>query len=165
MEQLKKTFLSLALLLMSTIMYAQSEISGTVVDPTGETVIGATVMEKGTTNGTVTDFDGNFRLKVEPGKTLVISYIGFETVEMAAADGMTVTMKDNAEVLAEVVVTGYQIQRKQDLTGAVAVMDMKGPISESDPNMLNSMRWSLPLVATALSKITPASRLSIRRRR
>ena len=143
MEQLKKTFLSLALLLMSTIMYAQSEISGTVVDPTGETVIGATVMEKGTTNGTVTDFDGNFRLKVEPGKTLVISYIGFETVEMAAADGMTVTMKDNAEVLAEVVVTGYQIQRKQDLTGAVAVMDMKGPISESDPNMLNSMQGKL----------------------
>ena len=131
------------LVLVSTIMYAQSEISGKVVDPAGETVIGATVKEKGTSNGTVTDFDGNFTLKVQPGKTLVISYIGFETVEMAAANGMTVTMKDNAEVLAEVVVTGYQVQRKQDLTGAVAVMDMKGPISESDPNMLNSMQGKL----------------------
>ena len=64
MEQLKKMFLSFALLLMSTIMYAQTEISGTVVDATGESVIGATVKEKGTTNGTVTDFDGAFTIKV-----------------------------------------------------------------------------------------------------
>ena len=59
MKQLKKLFLSLLALLTSTIMYAQTEISGTVIDPTGETVIGATVMEKGTSNGTVTDFDGS----------------------------------------------------------------------------------------------------------
>ena len=79
MKQLKKLFLSLMALLTSTIMYAQTEISGTVIDPTGETVIGATVMEKGTSNGTVTDFDGNFTLKVEAGKILVISYIGYLT--------------------------------------------------------------------------------------
>ena len=69
MEQLRKLFLSLALILTSTIMYAQTEISGTVVDATGETVIGATVMEKGTSNGTITDFDGNFKLKVEASPT------------------------------------------------------------------------------------------------
>ena len=143
MEQLKKTFLSLALLLVSTIMYAQSEISGTVVDASGETIIGATVMEKGTSNGTITDFDGNFKLKVEEGKTLVISYIGYESAEIPARDGMQITLKDNAKELAEVVVTGYTTQRKADLTGAVAVMDMKGPISESDPNMLNSMQGKL----------------------
>ena len=79
MEQLKKMFLSFALLLMSTIMYAQTEISGTVVDTTGESVIGATVKEKGTSNGTVTDFDGNFTLKVNEGAILVISYIGYQT--------------------------------------------------------------------------------------
>jgi TonB-linked SusC/RagA family outer membrane protein len=143
MEQLNKTFLSLALLLVSTIMYAQSEISGTVVDASGESVIGATVMEKGTSNGTITDFDGNFKLKVEEGKTLVISYIGYESAEIPARDGMQITLKDNAKELAEVVVTGYTTQRKADLTGAVAVMDMKGPISESDPNMLNSMQGKL----------------------
>ena len=77
MEKLKKLILSFALLFASTIMYAQTEISGTVVDATGETVIGATVMEKGTSNGTITDFDGNFKLKVEAGKILVISYIGY----------------------------------------------------------------------------------------
>ena len=79
---------------------------------------GGKALPKGTTNGTVTDFDGNFRLKVEPGKTLVISYIGFETVEMAAADGMTVTMKDNAEVLAEVVVK-HKLESK--LPGEISI--------------------------------------------
>ena len=70
MEQLKKALLSFALLLTATLLYAQSEIRGTVVDPTGETVIGATIMEQGTSNGTVTDLDGNFVLTVEPGKNL-----------------------------------------------------------------------------------------------
>ena len=143
MEQLKRLFLSFTLILASTLLYAQAEISGTVIDATGETVIGATVMEKGTSNGTITDFDGNFKIKVEAGKILVISYIGYETQEVPAQNGMKVTLKDNAKELAEVVVTGYQVQRKADLTGAVAVMDMKGPISESDPNMLNSMQGKL----------------------
>ena len=109
MEQLKKTFLSLALLLVSTIMYAQSEISGTVVDASGETIIGATVMEKGTSNGTITDFDGNFTIKVSEGTILVVSYIGYQTQEVPAQQGMKVTLKDDAEVLQEVVVTGYQV--------------------------------------------------------
>jgi TonB-linked SusC/RagA family outer membrane protein len=132
------------LMIASTTLYAQTEIAGTVVDPTGEAIIGATVMEKGTQNGTVTDFDGNFKLKVAAGKTLVISYIGFDKQEVPAKAGMQVTLKDNAAELAEVVVTGYQVQRKADLTGSVAVMDMKGPKSESDPNMLNSMQGKLP---------------------
>ena len=123
-------------------MYAQQEITGTVTDDMGP-VIGATVMEKGTSNGTVTDFDGNFKLKVQAGKTLVISYIGYDSQELPAKNGMQVAMKENAKELTEVVVVGYQTQRKADLTGAVAVMDMKGPISESDPNMLNSMQGKL----------------------
>ena len=61
-------------------MYAQTEITGTVVDETGEGVIGATVKEKGTTNGVVTDFDGNFRIKVQPGATLVITYVGMRGI-------------------------------------------------------------------------------------
>ena len=143
MEQLRKFLLGTVFLLASTIMYAQSQVTGTVVDETGETVIGATVMEKGTANGTVTDLDGNFTLSVAEGTTLVISYIGYNTVELPAKNGMKVTLGENANELAEVVVTGYQVQRKADLTGAVAVMDLKGPISESDPNMLNSMQGKL----------------------
>jgi TonB-linked SusC/RagA family outer membrane protein len=143
MEQLKKLILSLTVLLTSTIVYAQTQISGTVVDATGEAIIGATIMEKGSSNGTITDFDGNFTIKVNEGTTLVISYIGYDSQELPAKNGMKVTLKDNAKELAEVVVTGYTTQRKADLTGAVAVMDMKGPISESDPNMLNSMQGKL----------------------
>ncbi|MBR6945295.1 MAG: SusC/RagA family TonB-linked outer membrane protein, partial [Prevotella sp.] len=143
MNQTRRLLLSLALIFACTFIYAQTEITGSVVDETGEGVIGATVMEKGTTNGTVTDFDGNFKLKVEAGKILVFTYIGYEKQEIPAQNGMKVVMKDNAAELAEVVVTGYQVQRKADLTGAIAVMDMKGPISESDPNMLNSMQGKL----------------------
>ena len=72
--------------------YAQDQITGTVVDETGEGVIGATVMEKGTSNGTVTDFEGNFTVKVAPGTMLVISYVGYENVEMPAKNGMKVTI-------------------------------------------------------------------------
>ncbi len=143
MNVLKRFLLSFMLMLTCTILYAQTEITGTVVDETGETVIGATVVEKGTSNGTVTDFDGNFVIKVNPGTMLVVSYIGYEKMEVAAENGMTITLKDNAVELKELVVTGYQVQRKADLTGAVAVMDMKGPISDSDPNMLNSMQGKL----------------------
>ena len=95
--------LSFMLILACTTMYGQTEITGTVVDETGEGVIGATVMEKGTTKGTVTDFDGNFKLKVEAGKILVISYIGYDSQELPAQDGMFVQLKDNAKELAEVV--------------------------------------------------------------
>ncbi len=143
MERLRRFLLSATLILASTIMYAQTEITGSVEDDMGP-VIGATVMEKGTSNGTVTDFDGNFKLKVKAGTTLVFSYIGYEKQELPAQNGMHVVMKDNAPQLQEVVVTGYQVQRKADLTGAVAVMDMKGAKSEGDPNMLNSMQGKLP---------------------
>ena len=144
MEQLKKTFLSFALLLTSTIMYAQSEISGTVTDATGETVIGATVMEKGTTNGTVTDFDGNFKLKVEAGKILVISYIGFLTQEVPAQDGMKVTLKEDALMVEEVVVTGYTTQRKSDLTGAVSVVSPSDLAKQNENNPIKAMQGRVP---------------------
>ena len=143
MKDLKRLLLSIMLVIGCVAAYGQDIITGTIVDETGETVIGASVVEKGTTNGTVTDFDGNFSIKVAPGATLVISYIGYEKMEVAAQNGMTIELKNGALELAELVVTGYQVQRKADLTGAVAVMDMKGPISESDPNMLNSMQGKL----------------------
>ena len=79
-------------------MYAQTEITGTVIDETGEPVIGATVMEKGTSNGAVTDFDGNYHLKVNPGATLVITYIGYDPVEVAATSGLEIQLKENASV-------------------------------------------------------------------
>lgn len=101
----------------------QKTITGQVVDSKGETIIGANVMEKGTTNGTITDFDGNFTLNVSSKATLVISYIGYKSVEVPASalkSGMKVTLKEDTEVMDEVVVIGYGTQRKGDVTSAIA---------------------------------------------
>ena len=130
------------MLLTCIIMYAQQEITGTVTDAMGP-VIGATVMEKGTTNGTVTDFDGNFKLKVQAGKTLVFSYIGYKTIELPAQEGMQVKMEDDSQTLGEVVVTGYQVQRKADLTGSVGVVETKDfKTSNTDP--MSSLQGKVP---------------------
>ena len=124
MKQLKRLLLSMMLICVGTIVFAQSEIAGTVVDSEGEPIIGATIMEKGTSNGTVTNFDGEFRLKVAAGKTLTVSFVCYQTIEMAAANGMKVTLQEDAQTLNEVVVTGYTTQRKSDLTGAVTVVSV-----------------------------------------
>ncbi len=142
---MKRFFLSFLSLLSITFMYAQSgEISGTVVDATGESVIGATVMEKGTSNGTVTDFDGNFKIKVDAGKTLVFSYIGFQTQELAAQDGMKVVMQDDALALNEVVVTGYTTQRKADLTGAISTVSVDEMAKQNENNPMKALQGRVP---------------------
>lgn len=96
-------------------------VEGLVIDTKGEPLIGASVLVKGTTNGTTTDMDGKFRLNVAPGATLVVTYIGYVTAEVIANDKapLTVTLKDDSEMLDEVVVVGYGTQRKSDLTGAI----------------------------------------------
>jgi len=102
----------------------QSTVTGTVVDSEGIPLPGANVLEKGTTNGTQTDFDGNFTLEVEDGATLVISYIGFQTQEVPV-DGrseISVTMAEDAAALDEVIVTGYQTETKRETTAAVSVV-------------------------------------------
>lgn len=101
----------------------QKAISGKVVDSKGESIIGANVMEKGTTNGTITDFDGNFSLNVSAKAVLQISYIGYKTQEIPASQlkaGATITLKEDTEVMDEVVVIGYGTQRKGDVTSAIA---------------------------------------------
>ena len=140
----KRRLLSFLALLLSTIMYAQSEISGTVIDATGETVIGAMVKEKGTSNGTVTDLDGNFKIKVNEGAILVISYIGYQTLEVPAQHGMKVTMKDDAEVLQEVVVTGYTTQRKADLTGAISTVSVDEMAKQNENNPMKALQGRVP---------------------
>ena len=145
MGQMKRFFLSFLSLLSVTLMHAQSgEISGTVVDATGESVIGATVMEKGTSNGTVTDFDGNFKIKVEAGKTLVFTYIGFQTQELPAQDGMKVVMQDDALTLNEVVVTGYTTQRKADLTGAISTVSVDEMAKQNENNPMKALQGRVP---------------------
>ncbi|MCD7940686.1 MAG: TonB-dependent receptor [Bacteroides intestinalis] len=109
------------------IVQQQIKVSGMVKDVLGEPVIGATVLEKGTSNGIVTDIDGNFSLSVNPGVTLIISYIGYKTQEVQAVGGksMNVTLIEDTETLDEVIVVGFGTQKKVNLTGSVGVATVK----------------------------------------
>ena len=116
-------FLWLAALAVS---HAQDvSVSGTITDEAGEPLAGANVLVKGTTNGTQTDFDGNYAINADSNATLVISYIGFTTIEENIAGRTTInlTLGEDASQLEEVVVIGYGTQKKSDVTGAVATVD------------------------------------------
>ena len=101
----------------------QIAVKGIVKDTAGEPVIGANVLVKGTTNGTITDFDGNFQLMANQGDIIVISFIGYTAQELpATAELMNIVLKDDSELLSEVVVIGYGVAKKNDLTGSVTAM-------------------------------------------
>ena len=114
-----RLLMMLAMVFFALDVSAQATISGHVKDETGEGVIGASVMVKGTSNGTVTDFDGNFSLQCQSGATLVFSYIGYNPQEQPAKNGMEVTMKEDVAQLNEVVVVGYGSMAKKEISSSV----------------------------------------------
>lgn len=109
-------------------------ITGTVVDPNGEAVIGANVIVKGTTNGTITDMDGKFSLEVPEGAMLLVSYIGYGDYETKVGNqsNLSITLKEDSKALDEVVVVGYGTQKKADLTGSVANINTEKLNTESN---------------------------------
>ncbi len=122
MDRIHRLMLTFSFLMLSALGFAQKTVSGTVVDATGEPVIGASVIVKGTSTGTVTDFDGNFTIQNVPeSATLVFSYVGFRTQNAAVAgkSQINVTLEEDKQLLDEVVVVGYGVQRKSDVTGAL----------------------------------------------
>ena len=115
-----QTALLMCLLLVVGNLHAQTTAKGTVTDSNGEAVIGATVVEKGNAkNATVTDFDGNFTLKLQKGKIIVVSYIGMMPQEVAAGSDLKIVLQDDNNVVDEVVVVGYTSKARKDLTGSV----------------------------------------------
>ena len=145
MNNLSKLLMSSALCTVCTMVSAQQvNVSGVIKDATGETVIGASVMVKGTKTGTVTDFDGRFHVECTPGATLVISYIGYQTQEVKAADGMNVVLQEAANDLNEVVVTGYTTQRKADLTGAISVVSVDDIAKQNENNPIKALQGRVP---------------------
>lgn len=144
---MKRTFLSAILLLILAIVAQARNITvhGTVLSKNdSEPLIGASVVCEEPKAAAATDIDGNFEISVPEGATLKISYVGFISTELPAKEHMTVYLEENSEILDEVVVVGYQTVRKADLTGAVAVMNMKEPLSENSGNIMNSMAGKLP---------------------
>lgn len=124
----------------------KKKVSGTVKDVNGDPIIGATVMEGGTTNGTITDFDGNFVLEVTDGAELDISYIGYQTQKLKTQSGklLAVTLKEDLETLDEVVVVGYGTQKKVSVTGAMASTKGSDLAKVPTANITNTLAGRLP---------------------
>jgi len=109
-------------LLCSTVVMAQSRVSGTVLDANGEPLIGVSVLEAGTNNGAVTDINGKFSLSVKSGARLAISYVGYTAQTVVARDGITVTLQEDNKLLNEVVVVGYGTMRRKDVTSSITTV-------------------------------------------
>ena len=99
-------------------------VTGVVLDASDEPIIGASVVEKGTTNGGITDINGRFTLNVRPGAILKISYVGYQPQEVKATRTMKIVLAEDSEILSEVVVVGYGSQKRENLTGAIATVDV-----------------------------------------
>ena len=135
MHHLKTIFASFLLLAGFTAFAQQIEVTGVVTSGAdGYGVIGAAVMEKGTTNGVTTDFDGNFTIRVNEGAILVFSSI----------ENMSVVMQEDAQLLDEVVVTGYTVQRKADLTGAISTVNTDDLAKQNENNPVKALQGRVP---------------------
>ena len=131
-------------------------VTGKVTDNKGEPLIGATVLVKGQSKGTATDIDGNFSLNTNPGSVLVVSYVGYETKEIkASASPMTVALQDNESQLDEVVVVGYGVQKKSDVTGAVTSVGKERLSKLPVSNVLQAMQGATSGVTIQQSSSIP----------
>ena len=160
----KVLFLS-AFLLLSNLMFAQQKtISGTVADSKGEPIIGATILAKGTTSGTITDLDGKFSFSVPASaKVLVVSYVGMKTQEVAIAGGsIKVVLEDDAHTLEEVVAIGYGSVRKKDLTGSVASIKSDALASIPVSNVSEALTGKLAGVRLTTTDGSPDAEVLIR---
>ena len=137
-----KTLTLCVALLLGAVAYAQNvRITGTVIDAeSGEPVVGASVIQAGTSNGTSTDLDGNFTLNAPSGADLEFSCIGYTSLTMKASPTMNVRMQVDTRFLDEVVVTGYMTEKKSDLTGSVAVVKMKEVADIPTGNVMTALQ-------------------------
>ncbi len=136
--------------------FAQQKLSGKVIDPAGNPVIGATVVIDGTTKGASTDLDGAFSFDEKAGTPITISYIGYQTVKTTLQPGMTVQLQEDSALLEDVVVVGYGVQKKETLTGAISVVKeemLKDKGSLSSP--LQAMQGQIPGVIITRGSSAP----------
>lgn len=142
----------------------KKQIKGKVVDATGEAVIGANVLEKGTTNGVITDIDGNFVLNVSTGAILEISYIGYvsQTVKVTNQTSLNIVLKEDSETLDEVVVVGYGTMKKSDLTGSVSRVNQDDVKRMSTSDVVLAMQGRVAGVSVIANSGEPGAGAKVR---
>lgn len=149
---------------LEVLQQAKRQIKGKVVDAAGETVIGANVLKKGTTNGVITDIDGNFVLNVSSGATLEISYIGYvtQTIKVTNQTSLHIVLKEDSETLDEVVVVGYGTMKKSDLSGASVSVGEDAIKGSVITNLDQSLQGRAAGVSAVSTSGAPGSSSSIR---
>lgn len=155
-----RMLLTFCLILFCLGAYAQKkQVKGVVKDPSGETIIGASVLEKGTTNGTVTDYDGKFVLEVANNAVLQVSYIGYQAqdVPVKGQTILTVILKDDTEVLDEVVVVGYGAQKKESVVGAISQVSSKELLKSPAANVSQALAGKISGVITSQTSGAPGA--------
>ncbi|MDR3261078.1 MAG: SusC/RagA family TonB-linked outer membrane protein, partial [Tannerella sp.] len=160
----RKMLCMLCILSCSLAVHAQKKVSGTVVDANSEPIIGANVVEKGTTNGNITDVDGKFSLTVSDNAVLQISYIGYVTQEITVGNRtiFEITLAEDALGLDEVVVVGYGTQRKKDLTGAVATVGGSEIVNRKSTQLSKALQGSMPGVMVTRDNSAPGAGATVR---
>ena len=135
------------------------QISGTVTDSHGVPVIGATVLEVGTTNAAITDLDGHFTLNARPGVKLKISYIGFKDilVTVGSTNEYNIELKEDTEAIEEIVVVGYGTQKKVNLTGAIATISSDKLVNRTSANVTNMLAGQMPGVTVIQNSGQPGA--------
>lgn len=157
----------LSLFFLASPVHAQGgfAVKGVVVDKTGFPLPGANVMEKGTTNGAITDLDGNFTLTVsKKGATLTVSFIGFDTKEVVAKDSkpLNITLEEDSKLLNEVVVVGYGTMKKRDVTGAITSISSEAIEQKMATNVFEALQGTTAGVQVVSGSGQPGESSSIK---
>ena len=148
---------AVALLFMGGWANAQSVIRGKVIDASGEGVIGASVVVPGTTNGVITDINGNFEIRVASGTVLEVSCIGYVTQRASAAANMAVTLQDDRLMLEEAVAVGYGTMKKSDVTGAMVSVTSDQLVANPANNAVEALQGKAAGVVVSTAGIRPGS--------
>lgn len=162
MRQIRFLLLFAAILISSVANAQNITCSGTVVDSQNEPIIGATIMQKGASQGTVTDIDGHFKLTAPQGTTLVISYIGYVSQEVKIAETLNIVLKETSETLNEVVVIGYGVQKKSVVTAAIAKVSSDDLAGTAPVRMDNALKGLAAGVNVTSSSGQPGAAARIR---
>ena len=148
LKSLQKPLVTLFLLCLFPMgALAQNVVKGTVNDEAGEPIIGATVKVQGSQQGSITDFDGKFSVQAASNATLEISYVGYVTqkVKVAGNNNLTIVMKEDAQMLNDIVVVGYGTMKKSDITGSVVSVNTEDMMKRAPVNIAQACRVLLPV--------------------